>query len=302
MQPIEWDDLIRGHQKFDPEADQRPRHPPRRRQLALSAAERDRRHRPWRSPTSSAARTMSRTAPCSCRCSMRWAPSRRSSRMRRCWSRRRASCRSGSARTASSICARQGVEPMALLSLLARLGTSQPVEAVASLDELAEDVRLCAFRPGAGAFRSARRRAAQRQAAPPSRLCRRRRPLARGHRRGGMAGAARQPRPSRRSRRLGAGAPRRDRRRRKSCQTTSRCWPRRRRVAEAIDWSDDPWHALTDPLKAVDRPQGPGPVPPAAPGADRPRVRPGNGAAAQADRPGAATARSGFNAAGIGLE
>jgi glutamyl-tRNA synthetase len=31
----------------------------------------------------------------------------------------------------------EGVEPMALLSLLARIGTSQPVEAVASLDELA---------------------------------------------------------------------------------------------------------------------------------------------------------------------
>ncbi len=32
-----------------------------------------------------------------------------------------------------------GLEPMALLSLLARLGTSQPVEALASLDELAAD-------------------------------------------------------------------------------------------------------------------------------------------------------------------
>ena len=32
----------------------------------------------------------------------------------------------------------EGVEPMALLSLLARIGTSQPVEAVASLDELAQ--------------------------------------------------------------------------------------------------------------------------------------------------------------------
>jgi glutamyl-tRNA synthetase len=33
----------------------------------------------------------------------------------------------------------EGVEPMALLSLLARIGTSQPVEPIASLEELADD-------------------------------------------------------------------------------------------------------------------------------------------------------------------
>jgi len=37
------------------------------------------------------------------------------------------------------------VEPMALLSLLARIGTSQPVEAVASLDDLAEDFDFSHF-------------------------------------------------------------------------------------------------------------------------------------------------------------
>ena len=38
-----------------------------------------------------------------------------------------------------------GVEPQALLSLLARLGTSQPVEAIASLDELAEGLDFSTF-------------------------------------------------------------------------------------------------------------------------------------------------------------
>jgi len=39
----------------------------------------------------------------------------------------------------------EGVEPMALLSLLARIGTSQPVEPMASLDELARDLDFAHF-------------------------------------------------------------------------------------------------------------------------------------------------------------
>ena len=39
----------------------------------------------------------------------------------------------------------EGVEPMAMLSLLARIGTSQPVEPVASLDELAEGFDFAHF-------------------------------------------------------------------------------------------------------------------------------------------------------------
>ena len=39
----------------------------------------------------------------------------------------------------------EGVEPMALLSLLARIGTSQPVEPIASLDELARDFDFAHF-------------------------------------------------------------------------------------------------------------------------------------------------------------
>jgi glutamyl-tRNA synthetase len=39
----------------------------------------------------------------------------------------------------------EGIEPMAILSLLARIGTSQPVEPVASLDELARDFDFAHF-------------------------------------------------------------------------------------------------------------------------------------------------------------
>ena len=39
----------------------------------------------------------------------------------------------------------EGVEPMAMLSVLARIGTSQPVEPVASLDELAADFDFATF-------------------------------------------------------------------------------------------------------------------------------------------------------------
>ena len=39
----------------------------------------------------------------------------------------------------------EGVEPMAMLSVLARIGTSQPVEPVASLDELAEGFDFATF-------------------------------------------------------------------------------------------------------------------------------------------------------------
>src|SRR5205823_683476 len=39
----------------------------------------------------------------------------------------------------------EGIEPMALLSVLARIGTSQPVEPVASLDELARSFDLATF-------------------------------------------------------------------------------------------------------------------------------------------------------------
>src|SRR5437762_1042211 len=46
----------------------------------------------------------------------------------------------------------EGVEPMALLSVLARIGTSQPVEPVGSLDELAESFDFATFGRAPGHF------------------------------------------------------------------------------------------------------------------------------------------------------
>ena len=63
-----------------------------------------------------------------------------------------------------------GIEPLALLSLLARLGTSQPVEARTSLAALAEGFDFRHLRPRPGALRPCRSRAAQRQIAPRDRL------------------------------------------------------------------------------------------------------------------------------------
>jgi glutamyl-tRNA synthetase len=50
----------------------------------------------------------------------------------------------------------EGVEPMALLSLLARIGTSEPVEPITSLGRAREHFDFSHLRPGAGAFRPAR--------------------------------------------------------------------------------------------------------------------------------------------------
>ena len=137
--------------------------------------------------------------------------SRRSSRMRRCWSPPKASYRSGSAPTAPSMLREEGVEPMALLVVLARIGTSQPVEPVAILDALAAGFDFRPFRPGAGAFRPARGRADQCAAAPQARLCRGRRSAA-GRRDGRrLAAASAKSRAPRRFRRLARGPARRDR-------------------------------------------------------------------------------------------
>ena len=47
-----------------------------------------------------------------------------------------------------------GIEPLALASYLAKIGTSDPVEPRLSLDELARRIRFRQDRPRAGAFRS----------------------------------------------------------------------------------------------------------------------------------------------------
>ena len=156
-----------------PEAAQRPGRPARGRQLALSAAERDRRRRPWRHPR------RPRRGPCLEQ--RRAAPDVRGARRQaaavraRGFARRRpkANCRSAWAPTAPSICAKKGVEPMALLSLA---GAHRHLAAGRTDREPRRArgrFRLRAFRPGAGAFRPARRRADQRPPASHTRLLRR---------------------------------------------------------------------------------------------------------------------------------
>ena len=144
-----------------------------------------------------------------------------------------------------------GLEPMALLSLLGRLGTSQPVEPIADLDELAADLRLRPFRPRAGAFRPARRRAAQCPAAAPARLCRRRRPPARRRDRSGLAAAARQSRAAVGFRRLVRRDRRRDRRRPSSADDERALVAKAAEIAPTLDWSNEPWKALAEALKAA---------------------------------------------------
>jgi glutamyl-tRNA synthetase len=90
-QPIVWNDLIRGEQKFDPALLKRPGRPARGRQLALPAPERDRRRRLWRHSR------RSRRGPCDQQrrtdpdVRSAGARSRPSSRTRLCWSRPKAS-------------------------------------------------------------------------------------------------------------------------------------------------------------------------------------------------------------------
>ena len=98
-----------------------------------------------------------------------------------------------------------GIEPIALLSLLARLGTSQPVEPRTSLAALAEGFDFSTFGRAPAHFDLAEVEQLNCKAAPSSRLCGCRRSSARRHRRGGMDRAARQPRAPRRGSRLAAG-------------------------------------------------------------------------------------------------
>ena len=143
----------------------------------------------------------------------------------------------------------EGVEPMALLSVLARIGTSQPVEPIASLDELAAGFDFRTFRPGAGAFRPARGRADQCAAAPQARFRRGRGPAA-GRRDARRIGCCFGP--------TSSGSP--------TSPAGSRSFDGEidppelshderllvkdaAAIAEKLDWSAEPWRALTDELK-----------------------------------------------------
>ena len=82
-----------------------------------------------------------------------------------------------------------GIEPIALVAKLARIGTSLPVEPVADPAPLIESVRLRHLRPGAGAVRHGRARRSSTRGSSTS--CRSRRSAARlpaGHGRGGLGG------------------------------------------------------------------------------------------------------------------
>ena len=235
--PIDWTDLIRGQQRFDPEAAQRPGRPPRGRQLALSAAERDRRHRPRRHPH------RARRGPCleqrgadpdvrgarraAAAVRARGAAGRRRGQVVEAARllRRRASARGG--RRADGAAVAAGADR----HVAAGRADRQPRRA-------RRGFRLRALRPRAGAFRPARGRAAQRPAAPQARLCGGRRPAARRRDRGGLAAAARQPRAAWRFRRLVRGA-RTARSSRPSSATTSGCWCKdAAAIAERLDWVD----------------------------------------------------------------
>ena len=189
-------------------------------------------------------------------------------------------------RTGSKHLREAGVEPMALLSLLARLGTSQPVEPLAEPRRAGRRLRLCAFRPGAGAFRPRTTSSCSMPAcstistSPRSPIAFRRR-----RDRGGLAAAPRQSRHARRFRDWSEvldgeiEAPEMSSDDRAFCAEAAG-------VAATIDWAGDPWHALADALKAATGRKGRASVPSPAPRADGPRKRPRNGGPAQAHRPG----------------
>ncbi len=109
--PIAWDDGVRGPQKFDASQIVRSGDPARRRQLALHAAQRGRRYRNGHRRSCCAARIMCRILQCKCRCSKRWAPLRRVSRMRLCWWARKVNCRNGLVRSAAMPFANAGLSP-----------------------------------------------------------------------------------------------------------------------------------------------------------------------------------------------
>ena len=198
----------------------------------------------------------------------------RTSRTRRCWSPPRASCRSGWVRTASSMLRAEGVEPMALLS---RAGA---------------DRHVAAGRAGRIARRARRATSTSRPSAGRRRISTRTRSS------WSMRGCSTRSI----SRRSPTGCPTARPRRTGCCSApTSSGWPispagsrcctatstppelghderllvkEAAAVAETLDWSDEPWRALTDAAEGTHRQEGPRAVPPAAPGADRPRSGP----------------------------
>ena len=178
-----------------------------------------------------------------------------------------------------------GIEPLALVAKLARIGTSLPVEPVAEPAPLIEGFDFATLRPRAGALRHGRAGGAQRADRPPARL-------RRGRATGCPAGMAEADwaaiRPNLKTvaeaadwweishghveQAAAAGGPRLPRRGGRG---------RRRRSTGR----DSPWPQLVARLKETSGRAGKAALPAAAPRADRPRQRPGNGGPAAADRP-----------------
>ena len=285
--PIVWNDLIRGEQRFDPEAAERPGRPARGRQLALSAAERDRRRRPWRHPR------RARRGPC---LEQRGAdPDVRGAR------RQAAAVR---ARGAAGRGRGQAVEAARLLRrrASARGGRRADGAAVGAR----ADRHVAAGRAGRVARRACRRASTSRPSAARPRISIRTRSSwsTRGCSTSSTiaavadrlpAGATEQdwlllrgqPRAACRLRRLARRCST-ARSIRPSSATTSGCWCKdAAAVAERLDWSAEPWRALTERAEAVDRQEGPRAVPPAAPRADRARERARNGRPGRAHGQGA---------------
>ena len=178
----------------------------------------------------------------------------------------------------------EGIEPQAIVSLLARIGTSDPVEPFADPAPLIAAFDFCAVRPRARAVRRGRARASERADRPPARLrCGRRSACPRGWTAAGWEAIR----------------------------------PNLSTIADAADW----WHVVEGPVAATadpedrdflaaahriagddrlgerplaradrraegrDRAQGQAAVPAAAPRADRARSRSRHGGLAPADRP-----------------
>ncbi len=109
------------------------------------------------SPMSSAARTMSPTPRRRSSSSRRSAPRRRPSAITICWSAPDGQALSKRDRSLSiSGMREEGIEPLAVASYAATIGTSDPVAPHASLDELVRGFRLREIVARAGAVRSAR--------------------------------------------------------------------------------------------------------------------------------------------------
>ena len=145
---------------------------------------------------------------------------------------------------------------MAMLSLLARIGTSQPVEPIASLDELARDFDFAHFGRAPAHFD------------PHDVELLNARLLHKLDHRGcrgsasdecdgrGLAAAPTEPRAPVRFRALVRGAARRGRSARNSHTTSACSCVTRPAIAEGLDWKAEPWRSLTGELKTASGKKG----------------------------------------------